>query len=212
MGEVNVNDEWVAFTPGHVYVVRDVSFAFRTHARDSCEFAWARFILSWGRVDVPEWSGTRLTRGDAGELWAACRLLYSEASGQRREGVLRHAAGLVACMAVSALHGELVDARNKALWDQVGADLQRKWTLDELARLAGKNRETLRRVTLEQHEMSPVKYVSHLRIVRAKQLLEESDLAIAQIADMLGYSTPAIFSKLFKQATGSSPNRWRHQR
>jgi YesN/AraC family two-component response regulator len=53
--------------------------------------------------------------------------------------------------------------------------------------------------------MSFIQYLTKYRIERAKELLQESDLLIYEIAEKVGYSDPAYFSRVFKTITGSSP-------
>lgn len=47
-------------------------------------------------------------------------------------------------------------------------------------------------------------------ISRAKDLLLDPELSVAQVAYQLGFEYPQHFSKLFKTKTGQSPNQWRH--
>ena len=49
-----------------------------------------------------------------------------------------------------------------------------------------------------------------MRIERAKELLDYNELDIAEIADRLGYSTPAYLSTSFKKATGHSPSEYKN--
>ena len=53
------------------------------------------------------------------------------------------------------------------------------------------------------------KYYNAVRIERAKELLGYDELGIAEIADRLGYSTPAYLSTSFKKATGYTPSEYR---
>lgn len=52
-------------------------------------------------------------------------------------------------------------------------------------------------------------YVCSRRIERARVLLEERDISIEQIADAVGFSDPAYFSRCFKKALGISPREYR---
>jgi AraC-like DNA-binding protein len=46
---------------------------------------------------------------------------------------------------------------------------------------------------------------------RAQRLLLESDLALADVAALVGFRTQAHFSNAFKQQVGASPAQWRRQ-
>lgn len=52
-------------------------------------------------------------------------------------------------------------------------------------------------------------YVRRRRIERARDLLADSPLSIAQVSERLGYPSQAAFAQAFKQAVGVSPNAWR---
>lgn len=56
---------------------------------------------------------------------------------------------------------------------------------------------------------SPMKVLAELRLVRAKQALQESDLTISQIATSLGYKDLSTFSRFFRRCTGKSPSQYR---
>lgn len=52
---------------------------------------------------------------------------------------------------------------------------------------------------------SVMAYFMRLKIERAKRLLRETSLSVAQIADKLSFDTPNYFSKTFKKLTGYTP-------
>ena len=52
------------------------------------------------------------------------------------------------------------------------------------------------------------KYVTELRIERAKTLLKETNLKIYEIAENVGFDNAEYFSKTFKKVTGKSPNQF----
>lgn len=57
--------------------------------------------------------------------------------------------------------------------------------------------------------ISPKQYITSLRISTAKQLLEQSDITIAEAAESVGISDSLYFSRIFKQYTGKSPSEYR---
>ena len=53
--------------------------------------------------------------------------------------------------------------------------------------------------------MSTGKYIKKMRINKAKDLLEKTDLTIGDISSMLGFAESRYFSTVFKQETGETP-------
>lgn len=56
---------------------------------------------------------------------------------------------------------------------------------------------------------SPINYLIQIRLLKSKELLEDSTLSIKTIAKMVGYDDPYYFSKLYKKYYGISPNKTR---
>ncbi|MCC5844456.1 MAG: substrate-binding domain-containing protein [Verrucomicrobia bacterium] len=82
--------------------------------------------------------------------------------------------------------------------------------VDEVARVAGLGRRTLERRFKEAlgHGIDP--YIRRTRIHRAKSLLRDSPLSIAEISERCGFNTVYYFSTVFKKETGLTPGGYRH--
>lgn len=52
-------------------------------------------------------------------------------------------------------------------------------------------------------------YLTFYRLDRAQELLDETDLLIAEIAERVGYTTPGYFSKIYKKYKGITPEQAR---
>lgn len=57
---------------------------------------------------------------------------------------------------------------------------------------------------------SALQWIVRMVITEAKQLLEESDLSIKEIADQLNFPTQSFFGKYFKQYVGVSPKEYKN--
>lgn len=57
--------------------------------------------------------------------------------------------------------------------------------------------------------VSPMQYITSVRLNRARTLLESSDYPIQEIAAMVGYDNPLYFSRIFHRYMGESPSRYR---
>jgi len=53
--------------------------------------------------------------------------------------------------------------------------------------------------------ISPIHYLLYRRFGEAQSLLMNTELTIAEISDLLGFSNPAHFSAMFKKHVGLSP-------
>lgn len=82
----------------------------------------------------------------------------------------------------------------------------------ELARAAGYSVDHFAKLFRQVMGQPPQEYIVAARIDRAKQLLAESTLSVAQVADALGYRDVYFFSRQFKQKTGRSPSAYRKRR
>jgi YesN/AraC family two-component response regulator len=56
---------------------------------------------------------------------------------------------------------------------------------------------------------TPVDYINGIRINKALELLSVSDVPVNEIAEMIGFSNPNYFHKIFKQYMDTSPLAYR---
>lgn len=99
--------------------------------------------------------------------------------------------------------------RLDALWDNVDARLEEGWTVARLACEAGMSAATLHRAALHYAGRTPMQMVTHLRMLRAEQLLSRIDHPLCWVAAQVGYATPFAFSNAFKRWRGASPSVFR---
>ena len=64
----------------------------------------------------------------------------------------------------------------------------------------------------EKTGMSPLEYLTLLRVEHAKELLESTDLTIRDISTQVGYYDSGSFIRRFKQVTGETPAQYRRSR
>ena len=104
------------------------------------------------------------------------------------------------------------DAEFAMLLDYIEHNLSECITLDSLAQQAHFDKSYLIARFKESMGASPMRYVSHLRIERAKVLLATTDDSITQIAQAVGFSSIHYFSRFFKEKEGVAPIEYRQQR
>ncbi|MEK3883556.1 AraC family transcriptional regulator [Paenibacillus sp. PL2-23] len=81
-------------------------------------------------------------------------------------------------------------------------------TVDGIARALGYHRSHLTKLFKEATGMSPMQYLTKVRMKKAEALLA-SDLTVAQVAASIGYNDPLFFTKQFRKWSGQSPTAFR---
>lgn len=78
-------------------------------------------------------------------------------------------------------------------------------TLDTLASLTHMNKYYMAHAFTKYAGMSPMSYLQQKRVQEARSLLESTNCSIAQISNILGFSSQSYFSQVFKKTTGKTP-------
>jgi AraC-like DNA-binding protein len=89
--------------------------------------------------------------------------------------------------------------------DYMVGHYQEPFTLEGLAQMAGLSISHYSRLFKKYIGYSPIDYLTHLRVDRAKELLVLSDYRLKSIANSVGYTDEFYFSRIFKKVTGVSP-------
>ncbi|WP_205695477.1 GlxA family transcriptional regulator [Conexibacter sp. SYSU D00693] len=83
--------------------------------------------------------------------------------------------------------------------------------VDEMVRASGLAPRTFARRFKAATGLTPIAYVQHIRVERAKRLLEASGEPIDDISWAVGYEDPAAFRRLFKRLTSLTPGAYRQR-
>jgi AraC family transcriptional regulator len=84
-------------------------------------------------------------------------------------------------------------------------------TLADLRQVAGLSRGYLTRAFRASFGVSPGAFVRIKRMERAKSLMLTTTLPLSLIALECGFADQSHLSRVFRQITGSTPQRWRHE-
>lgn len=98
----------------------------------------------------------------------------------------------------------LIQKAVKAVEDNLTNDL----TVEDLAAAVGMTRGHLYKKLMTITGKGPADFIRTIRLKRARQLLDESGMQIAEIAYTVGYSSPKVFSRNFKAEFGVSPSEY----
>ena len=125
--------------------------------------------------------------------------------------LIRHVMSVLASSA-SLSAGVYSERQQKSRVQQtIEARLHEPFKIAELARACGMSERTLRRRWQSWSGRSLADEINHRRIERACQLLMLPDLAIGEIGYQVGVSSPARFSRLFRNLKGLSARDYRKQ-
>lgn len=83
--------------------------------------------------------------------------------------------------------------------------------LPAMAACAGLGERTFLRRFVKATGLRPAQYLQHLRVGKARDLLERLDLSIAEVAWKVGYGDPGAFRKIFQRILGLSPGEYRRR-
>ena len=117
---------------------------------------------------------------------------------------LRLAAGGLGAPSTRGLDRRIARAR-----DHVEAHLDRPLSLAELAGVACMSPFHFLRTFRDATGLPPARYVQARRVERAKALLADPALPLAQVAFATGFASQSHLGQVFKAHTGATPGAWR---
>jgi two-component system response regulator YesN len=91
----------------------------------------------------------------------------------------------------------------------IDGHLQEDLSLDDLAEVTAYSKQFICKVFKEHYSVTIADYLTKQRIERAKGLLADGQLSIADVAERSGYRSPGYFGTKFKQHTGVTPMQFR---
>ncbi|MEV7522590.1 AraC family transcriptional regulator [Streptomyces sp. NPDC091371] len=160
------------------------------------------------------------------ELQGIVRLLAAETT-RKRPGARAVAARLTDVLFVQVIRAWLDTAASDpqsapqswlmALRDpRIGAALsliheapQQPWTVEGLARDVAMSRPAFARQFKQLVGVSPLAYLSRVRIALAARLLRDTDQLVSDIGEAVGYTSEFAFSRAFARERGLPPGRYR---
>ncbi|MFE2093358.1 helix-turn-helix domain-containing protein [Streptomyces sp. NPDC059460] len=103
----------------------------------------------------------------------------------------------------------VLDPRLRAVLEYGGDHLERPYALALLVGADGLSASRLAHLAIAQLGMRLMSYVEQQRMELARQLLDLTDLPVAQIAARVGFADPLYFSQRFRAATSMFPSGFR---
>jgi AraC-like DNA-binding protein len=109
------------------------------------------------------------------------------------------------CDNASGVITALRDPRLARVLVELHRDPGRDWDVAMMAGLMGASRSMFSDRFVDVLGVSPLRYLTDLRMRVAAQLLEQEGTSVMSVAFRLGYSSQAAFTRAFKRVIGTSP-------
>ncbi|NQX67805.1 helix-turn-helix domain-containing protein [Paenibacillus alba] len=91
----------------------------------------------------------------------------------------------------------------------VSLHLNKKISLDEVSEQLFLNPSYFSRLFKKETGETFIEYVNRMKVERAKELLDQTNLAVSKIGESLGYDNHSYFIKMFKSVAGMTPLEYR---
>ena len=158
----------------------------------------------------------------AERLSVLVRLVGEEASERRtgRDLVLTRLVEVLLIEALRSTSGEdappgllrgLADARLARAMQQMHDQIERPWTVAQLAKAAALSRSAFFERFTRTVGLPPMEYLLAWRMAVAKDLLRRHDLGVGEVAQRVGYGSASTFSTAFSRHVGQPPSRYARQ-
>ena len=105
--------------------------------------------------------------------------------------------------------GGLRDPRIAPVLAAIHDDPARPWTVPDLAAIARLSRATFSARFTAKVGQPAMRYVTAIRMQRARRCCGTTELTVAKAATLLGYGSEVSFAAAFKRTTGQTPGRYR---
>jgi AraC family transcriptional regulator len=172
-------------------------------------------------IDLAPLFRTRLAIGD-NRLLRICRQFGEECAGHEPanrlygDGLALALLGRLAALDETPrqklARGGLSPRQLRCALDYLAANLAENVPLRELAKIAGLSPSHFCRAFKTSTGLAPHQWALNARCDRAKELLVENRLDLAQVAIEVGFSDQSHFTRAFARRVGISPGAWRRER
>lgn len=108
--------------------------------------------------------------------------------------------------------GGLAPWQLRRAYEFIDANLGNDPSISEVADQCGLSSSYFSRAFKRESGFSPHRWLMKRRVERAKELLREPGLQLAEIAQICGFVDQSHFARVFSRSEGCSPGRWRRLR
>ncbi|WP_386818141.1 AraC family transcriptional regulator [Luteolibacter algae] len=221
-GSLYLGDDHYTIKPGHVAIIPPHT-PHIYHADD--KYPWSIFWIHFSghqirevltsfdidrsgpRLYVPD---THLMRDAFENIYASLNYYFSDA------GLLSMTSELMVLFSKIKLHQAHIEPQKQSAQNRMmetlqfmGRHLNMPLTLKDLATHANQSVPYYSKLFKAHHNQSPMTYFIQLKIRKACELLDQTEMNIQEVAHKIGYEDAYYFSRLFKKVQGTSPTSYR---
>lgn len=225
-GSFHTEEFKAELTAGHSFLIHpEHLFQYVSDDSNPWRYRWVAFTGSQAAALIAE-TGLEPKRpvvfsGSNENPANRCELIYDAFRSRNRSASLEasgHLHLLLASLQEAALEGTppplRPDSHSEQLVRQVVAYLSAQYaeplTIEAMAETLGYNRAYLSRVFKQHTGLSPVTFLTKLRVDHGRRLLRErAELTVEQIASSAGFQDALYFSKQFRRWYNESPTEYR---
>jgi len=103
----------------------------------------------------------------------------------------------------------LVNPSLKRVIEYIDQNYMNRLTLENVAKHVFLNKTYISQMFMKHLGISFVSYLESVRIYKAQELLQNTDMSVTKIAEETGYASQSYFTKAFKKRVGMSPLQYR---
>ena len=107
------------------------------------------------------------------------------------------------------VRGGLAPWQLRRAYEFIDANLSGDLSISDVAQQCGLSSSYFTRAFRRESGLPPHRWLMKRRMQRAKELLREPGLRLAEIAQMCGFADQSHFTRVFSQSENCSPGRWR---
>jgi AraC-like DNA-binding protein len=94
--------------------------------------------------------------------------------------------------------------------DYMEENMERKISVEEISDILKVKNNHCTNLFNETFGSSPIKFLNDIRLLKARTLLENTDVKVGEIGTLCGLGDVQAFSKTFKANVGITPSKYRH--
>ncbi len=105
--------------------------------------------------------------------------------------------------------GKSVSLQLGSAIEYVDKNYPNNFKIADLANECHMSETHFRRIFQEKMNMTPVEYVNFVRVRKACELIDKTDISMEDVAEKVGFVTPSTFNRNFRRIIGTSPYQWK---